>query len=370
MSGNKILVVAISPPPYGGQALMVQAMLNANFRSVQLYHVRMAFSDSMASVGKVDIRKICHMIYIVYASLVKRFRYKIGMIYYVPGGSGMAPVVRDIFILFFLRPFFRKIIFHFHAAGVSEVVENLPTFLKFLARQLYNKPDLSIYLSARNPDKQYFVSKQCMIIANGLEDVAVQYVQPDKTRKNEVKLLFVGVLQESKGVRILLESLAILVKEGLPVEATLVGEFSSTKFEEEMHEFCKKKGIESLVNFVGVQVGEDKWRYFADADIFCFPSFFEAESFGNVVVEAMMFNLPVIATHWRGIPDIVDDEKTGLLVPVKDSNAFAQAIVRLVLNSELRNSMGKKGREKYLQKYQLSTFIQGMEDAFNLVLKE
>ncbi len=370
MKDNKILVVAISPPPYGGQALMVQAMLSGNYAGVKLYHVRMTFSDSMASVGKVDTRKIAHMIRVVCASLVKRFRHTIDTLYYVPGGSGNAPVIRDIFILFFLRPFFKKIIFHFHAAGVSEVVESLPSLLRFLARQVYKKADLGIYLSDRNPDKLFFVSKQSVIVANGLEDVASHYVARDKASKTEIMLLFVGVLQESKGVRVLLESLAILVKEGLPVKATLVGEFSSSQFEEEMHELCKQNGIESLVNFTGVQIGEAKWKYFADADIFCFPSFFEAESFGNVVVEAMMFSLPVIATHWRGIPDIVDDEKTGLLLHIKDSNALAQAIVRLVLNAELRGAMGRKGRDKYLEKYQLSTFIQSMENAFNRVVKE
>lgn len=367
MKKSRVLVVAISPPPYGGQALMVQSMLDAQYQT-ELYHVRMSFSDSMSSMGKVGFKKIIHMLEIVARSLSKKWRFGIPILYYVPGGSSTAPIVRDIFILFFLRLAFRHVIFHFHAAGISEVVQSLPAVIRSLARWVYRTPDLTIHLSARNPDKHFFKGRYEIIIPNGLKDKALNYL-PIERRNRTPQLLFVGVLQESKGVKVLLEAVSKLQDKGLPFQITFVGEFVSSSFELEMRSFCRDKQIEDRVTWAGVNTGDAKWARFAHADIFCFPSFFEAESFGNVVVEAMMFELPVVATSWRGIPDIVDDGQTGLLIPVRDSCALADKLSLLINDAALRTQMGKCGRRKFLQHYQIDTFINRMDDAFQLVVQ-
>ena len=101
---KKILVVGITPPPYGGQTMMTQRLLDAKFENLKLYHVRMAFSKSMASVGNFEVWKLFHMVEVVAKALYQRFRYQIPSLYYMPGGSSFTPVARDIFILFFFAP--------------------------------------------------------------------------------------------------------------------------------------------------------------------------------------------------------------------------------------------------------------------------
>jgi glycosyltransferase involved in cell wall biosynthesis len=83
------------------------------------------------------------------------------------------------------------------------------------------------------------------------------------------------------------------------------------------------------------------WIY----DVAVLPS--ETESFPFVILEAMACRRPVIATNVGGIPDIVDDGNTGILVPPKDSDKLAEAIIKLLKDKELRERMGDAGRERF-----------------------
>lgn len=75
----------------------------------------------------------------------------------------------------------------------------------------------------------------------------------------------------------------------------------------------------------------------------------------------MMFNLPVVATDWRGLPEIVIEGQTGFLVPPKDAENLADRLERLILNPELRISMGKAGRRRYEKCFTVQKFRENME---------
>ena len=75
---------------------------------------------------------------------------------------------------------------------------------------------------------------------------------------------------------------------------------------------------------------------YSHTDIFCFPTFYENEGMPLVILEAMMMELPIISTKWRGIPNVIDDNENGLLVPIKDSQKLSEAIERLIKSKELR----------------------------------
>ena len=359
---KKILVVGITPPPYGGQTMMTQRLLDAEFENLKLYHVRMAFSKSMASVGNFEVWKLFHMVEVVAKALYCRFRYQVPTLYYMPGGSSFTPVARDIFILFFLRPVFSSTIFHFRAAGVSEVVDRQPALLRWLARYVYRRPELAIQLSDLNPaDGEYFGAKRTVVVPNGLEDAAEPYLPIERSPSAISVILYVGVIQESKGVLMLLEAAKLLRERGCAFRVNLVGDFASEEFKSQATDYCRQHGLEEQVHWPGVQQGAAKWQYFLNADIFCFPSFFEAESFGNVVVEAMMFSLPVVATRWRGIPSIVEDRKTGYLVEIKHPEPLAHGLAELISQPEKRLAQGAAGRAKFEQRYRIDRFLRTIE---------
>jgi glycosyltransferase involved in cell wall biosynthesis len=83
---------------------------------------------------------------------------------------------------------------------------------------------------------------------------------------------------------------------------------------------------------------------YRDSDVLINPSF--SEAFGMSLIEAMASEVPVVATSVGGMPDIVGDGETGLLVAPGDSAALATAIIRLLSDQELREKMGKAGRQR------------------------
>lgn len=360
---KKILVVGQTPPPYGGQAMMTYRLINAELKDIRIYHVRMAFSDSMASRGRAGLGKILHMFSVVFRTIIAKYRFRIDIIYYMPVGNSLNPLLRDICILMIVRRFFSKTIFHFRAAGVSEFVKQQNRFLKKLAFLSYDKPDLAIQLSSRNPnDGKYFHASHTVVIWNGLEDVAQKYLPINRKPNKQVTILYVGIIGETKGIWILLNSIRILRQKKYEVKLNVVGDVSSELLRQNIDEFCRKNEIDDIVTLPGVKSGDALWKYYADADIFCFPSFFESESFGNVAVEAMMFELPVVATLWRGIPDIVCDGHTGLLIPIKSPEETASALEKLITNYDMRIKMGKAGRQRFLQYFQIDKFTDRMNN--------
>lgn len=362
---TKILVVGVTPPPYGGQHLMTERLIKANFENLKIYHVKMAFSQSMAVVGRFNLYKVTHMFSIVLQALHSRFKYDVNTLYYMPGGSNAVPVVRDIFILFFLRLFFKKTIFHFRAAGVSEVVAKQPYLLKKMAQYVYHAPDLAIHLSSLNPnDGAYFKAKKVVVIPNGLEDAALPYLPIHRKNKEFVTILYVGSVQETKGIMVLLEAAKILLEKGHKIKVEIVGEYGTPTIKSQVKSYCNNNGLEEVVFFRGEKRGHEKWQYYIAADIFCFPSFFESESFGNVLVEAMMFELPVVGTRWRGIPDLIDEGKTGFMVAINDPHETANKLKKFIEDAGLRQEYGRNARRKFLSTYQVDRFFNNMQKHF------
>jgi glycosyltransferase involved in cell wall biosynthesis len=367
----KVLVLGQTPPPFGGQAMMIQRLVNAKFQHVEIIHVRMAFSDSFRSVGGVSLRKMLHIPHLIIKTIYKKFQRNVNVLYYPPAGPNLNPILRDFVLLFFVRPFFDKTIFHFRAAGVSEYLARAPIAIRLVGNFIYRRPDAAIQLSALNPpDGAYFNSRKIFIIRNGLEDAAASFVPIARSHNIKINILYTGVVTETKGILTIVDTAKLLKERGLSFNITCIGDFSSHAFEETVRNKCRELGVENCVSFPGVKTGHEKWQYFMKADLFCFPSYFEAESFGNVLVEAMMFELPVVATRWRGIPDIVDDGETGLLVPVQHADALAKSIMLLAGDSDRRVSMGRKGRQKFLSHFLLESHLSQMEQAFVAVASD
>ena len=113
--------------------------------------------------------------------------------------------------------------------------------------------------------------------------------------------------------------------------------------------------------FLGTLAGDEKASRLRASDIFCYPTHFEAESFGLAVVEAMQFSLPVVATSWRGLPSVVNDGESGILVPARDPSSLASALEVLLKDADLRHRMGRRGRELYLERFTEERYRRNVE---------
>jgi glycosyltransferase involved in cell wall biosynthesis len=149
-----------------------------------------------------------------------------------------------------------------------------------------------------------------------------------------------------------------------------MGSFESSEFEKQVLDFVESCGLGDYITFLGTLAGEEKHEAFASADLFCFPTYYGPETFGVVLIEAMSFALPVVATRWRGIPGIVEEGVSGFLVPIKDAAAVAAELEKLILDPVLRRNMGAEGRRLYLEKFTADAYRKNLKQAFELISRD
>jgi glycosyltransferase involved in cell wall biosynthesis len=344
---------------------MIESIVGMRFENVEMHHVRLAFSRDMEEVGKFSFGKLLHLVSVVASIVYKRIRHSTTVLYYPPAGPDRVPMWRDFVVLLATRWLFPHTVFHFHAGGLSELYSRLSSFERFLFRASYFRPDVSIRLSELNPpDGEFLHARHDFVIPYGIDDHFAAIGPRGALRHTTPEILFVGVLRESKGILVLLEAASILQERGLDFSLTLVGRFVSREFEHSVRQKIADARLQQRVSLPGVLVGDEKWLAYARASIFCYPSFFEAETFGLAALEAMQFALPVVAARWRGVSSLVRERESGYLVPVGDSRALAERLEALIRHPDKASEMGKAGREIYLRYYTRERFRSNLERAF------
>jgi len=181
----------------------------------------------------------------------------------------------------------------------------------------------------------------------------------------EPMILFIGRQVPEKGQAVLIEATALLFERGHRLTVTLAGEGPSRPMLEQL---AQSLGIASHVSFPGA-VGQDEIHaMYAQASIFCLPSF--AEGVPGVLMEAMAMQLPVVSTAIMGIPELVDDGETGLLVAPGRVDELADALERLLVNQELRNTMSTRAREKVVREFNTERSVEQLRGLFAKYLND
>jgi len=201
------------------------------------------------------------------------------------------------------------------------------------------------------------------LIPNGLPVKEIRDAV-SKNKKVDGRILFVGRLRPMKAVDVLLQAFAIVLESSdrEDLHLRLVGE----GFQEQMlKQVAKDLNIEKHVTFVGYLPVAEVHKEFAQAPIFACLS--RHEAFGNVFVEAQAAQCAIVGTNIEGIPEIVTDGKTGLLVPVNDKHAAAEAILTLLSDDQLRSRLTENGLEN-VEKYDWDLIAHQYAEVYDAVL--
>jgi glycosyltransferase involved in cell wall biosynthesis len=160
------------------------------------------------------------------------------------------------------------------------------------------------------------------------------------------RLLFVGRLIERKGAAFAIRALAELAERGRPASLVIVGEGPER---ESLVALAEALGVGDRVEFTGALSPAEVRSHYAEGGIFVMPAVTdwkgEQEGFGMVIVEAMAYGLPVVASRSGGIPDIIRDGENGLLVPERDVAALADAIQRVIDDGALAARVASAARD-------------------------
>ena len=159
-----------------------------------------------------------------------------------------------------------------------------------------------------------------------------------------LRLLFVGRYGERKGCSELIAALAKVRAAGTEATLRFVGREEYDGEERVLRNEVEEHELEDAVEFAGVKDGSELAGCYAEAEVLCLPS--RREGVPLVLLEAMSFGLPVIATPVGGIADYVSHEDNGLLVPPRDVDALAGSIQALAADPGLRARLGEAARRR------------------------
>jgi glycosyltransferase involved in cell wall biosynthesis len=188
-----------------------------------------------------------------------------------------------------------------------------------------------------NEEYKDIPNEKVNVVPIGEHEVAPFKKYESKHIKEEDNLvLFFGRIYRYKGLDYLINAEPMITKELPGVKIVIAGKGEDFKKYEDM--MVNKENFIVYNDFISYKEGA---KLFQRASVVVLP-YIEASQSG-VIPTAYGFKKPVIATDVGAIPEIVDDEKTGLIVPPKNSKALADAIIKILKDAELRKKMGENG---------------------------
>ena len=199
----KLLVLAQTPPPLHGQSLMVRTLVDGlPAHGVALHHVNLRLSHDAADIGRWRPAKIFAVLGGSLRAVAARFRHGCDTLYYVPAPGKRGALYRDWVVMLLCRPFFRRLVFHWHATGLGEWLASRATAPeRWITQLLLGRADLSIILAeALRGDAVALHAKKISVVANGIADPLDGAEPPSRPRAEPFQVLFLGLCSEEKGL--------------------------------------------------------------------------------------------------------------------------------------------------------------------------
>ena len=390
---QKLLVFAHTPPPHHGQSFMVQLMLQGFGGDVRAephrpgggiacYHVNCRVSNDMEDIGSMRWGKVFQLLSYCSEAIWCRIRHGVHTLYYVPAPGKRNALFRDWIVMALCRPFFKRLVFHWHASGLSDWLETKGHPLeRQITRLLLGRPSLSIALAgASSRDAAWLRSRQVAVVPNGLPDPCPEFereilpCRTARTRERQLRLkeparadaaplifrvLYMAHCTREKGIFDALEGVALFNQRalGCRVHFSVAGSFMDTQEEREFRERIGRPDLAGAVAHLGFVSGEKKKSLFVESDCICFPTYYPAESFPLTLVEAAAYGLPSVVTRWRAIPEIQPPDYPGFVEP-RAPGEIADALERLAVAD-----MAEPLRARFIAQFSLASHLAQMAQA-------
>jgi glycosyltransferase involved in cell wall biosynthesis len=373
---TRVLIYAQVPPPVHGQSVMAQHLIEGLRGTGQVdlsdassgredallgyVHVNPQLSNDLADIGRWRPGKILKVFAHIFEAIRAKFRYRLDTFYFVPAPPKREALYRDWAVLFLCRPFFRKLVLHWHCIGQREfLARKLTAPERWLAHLCYGRAALSIALSQYSEEEaSMFRPLKSVIVPNGIPDPCPEFdaeVWPERQKRWQERaawdeqpvgpappyeVLFLAGRMTPKGLFDAIEAAKLanghLERGGVSrrIRLTVAGSFDDeaekARFEGASVGLNATQAQEqefSLCVYAGWADEAKKHELFSRADCFIFPTTYPSESFGLVLAEAMAHGCAVITTRWQAVPEVLPPADPNVVEP-RDIDALAAALLR------------------------------------------
>jgi glycosyltransferase involved in cell wall biosynthesis len=279
------------------------------------------------------------------------------------------PFFKDIVFVFIGRLFGCKIIQFDFGQYLPELFKTSNYLIQKLILSLLKRIDAFIVMG-KNTKKLYqefFPVERIFVVPGSVKDTYKNFGNIRKESCDIITVLYFSLLCTSKGLWTALNSIEGVIKNNPAVRYIFAGQTDSQDTLNQYNKVISEKKLEKFVFYKGYIADEiQRLKCFRNSDIFIFPT--QRDVFGLVLLHAMAESLPVIATTEGNIPEIVEDGVNGYLIDKDNSEQLTEKILQLAYDSNLRESIGKANRIKYLEKYTPSKYSKNMIDTFDTMI--
>jgi glycosyltransferase involved in cell wall biosynthesis len=192
-----------------------------------------------------------------------------------------------------------------------------------------------------------------------------------KKRRKTKRILFVGRIIERKGIKYLIRAMPFILKE-IKASLIIIG-FGNKKEGGNLRRITNQLGLNKEVIFLGSVSSSKLKKEYQNCDTFVLPAIIDSkgdtEGLGVVIIEALTYKKPVVASNVGGIPDLIKNEKTGLLVSEKSPEELARAIIRVLKDKRLANNLGTAGYKNIKKNFSYGVIIKQLMRLYEKVDK-
>ncbi len=339
----RVLLVGKGPPDPGGLSRLLQDIrASARLQRHEVGLLNLTRTDEPDG-GRVTTANLWHTLSDAYRVFKASQATEVVHIH-----SALAPhvtLMRAGFLALAARMRGARVVVHAHG---GRLIGTLTTPVRRLLTRVALLPAhriIAVSTEVRDSLASALGTQRIVVIDNGIDTAMFS---PTRIAHDPPRILYAGVLSPRKGVLDLLAASELLTERGVEHELWLAG---GTPGEGAHAEAVVRSASAKAARWLGVKPPDAMPELYRNADIFCLPSWWEAMPLS--VLEAMASSLPVVATRVGDVPRAVSDGITGHLVTPKDPAELANALESLLCNLELRTNMGRAGRQRVEQHFDI-----------------
>lgn len=362
-SKPKILFIMQLPPPVHGASMMNNYIFKSKIINAELdtTYLPLKFVSKVSEIGGFSFQKMYLFFKIGFSLLKTMFTLKPDVVYYTIAPFGGA-FYRDALLVFLIKLFRPKIVFHLHGKGIDEQCNS--TFKRKIYQSTFKDVTVITLSKLLNYDIEKVYVGKIFNIPNGIEvnQTAI------KNRKNtKIKVLYLSNLVKTKGILDLVSAIELIKDLEVDYEVDIVGNSADITVDS-LKEIILTKNLQNKVNVLGPKYGAEKWQILHEADIFVFPTYFKNECFPLVLLEAMQTKNAIISTDNGAIEEII--KNCGIITPQNSPEKLAFALRELLQDSNKIQKLKAKAKAEFDKKYTLEKFEINFIQTLKKILNE
>jgi len=359
---KKILFLVPLPPPLHGSSFINNEIykskaIKKNFSTVFL---NSSPSKKFEEIEKFSFNKILNFIFILIKLIFNIIKFNPDLTYFCPSPRGIG-FYKDLIVIFILKLFRTKLVFHLHGVGYNRLTRESKLKKKILVFFFKNVNLICLSKLAKHDIKNIFdPSKKIFILNNFAKTIPMK-----KKNKSILTFIFFSNLVPSKGIMVFLDSLKILQKKKTNrFKAKIIGDTFNEKFFKEFKDKLKKI---NNIKYLGPLYGKKKFAELSKSDVLVFPTKYKNENFPVVLLEAMAYGLPSVASDNGSIPEIIENNFNGIILKKNNANECAKCLQKYILNYKLLKRHSFNAKNKYKLNYTFQNFEKKLFKIFHKI---